>query len=150
MRKSSCSSNELLIIPGYLHRRHRKDGDDDKEDAMWGRVWIMMLALAIGLALPLAGVAVADDDGKTVKHAVKRDDDRPLVAADDDDGGDDDDWTRSRKSRDRTNSRHTGVSRDRDRSRGDLTRDKTRDGPGGKKRDWSRHHTNDASRNDTR
>ena len=42
------------------------------------------------------------------------------------------------------------VSRDRDRSRGDLTRDRTKDGPGGSKRDWSGGNTNDRSRNDTR
>lgn len=42
------------------------------------------------------------------------------------------------------------MSRDRDRSRGDNTRDKTRDGKGGKKRDWSANRTNDRSRNDTR
>ena len=52
-------------------------------------------------------------------------------------------------SNDGTNSRKTGVSRDRDISRGDLTRDWTRDG-GDRTRDWSRNHTNDNSRNDTR
>lgn len=79
------------------------------------------------------------------------------VVADDDDG---DDNTRSRTegpshdntnsaSHDSTNSRFTAVSRDRDRSRGDLTRDWTRDG-GDRTKDKSRHHTNDRSRNDTR
>ena len=52
-------------------------------------------------------------------------------------------------SRDATNSRASRVSRDRDVSRGDLTRDWTRDG-GKQKRDWSSGSTNDWSRNDTR
>ena len=82
------------------------------------------------------------------------------VVADDDDG---DDNTRSRNSRtdgpshdntnsasrDHTNSRFTAVSRDRDRSRGDLTRDWTRDG-GDRTKDKSKNKTNDRSRNDTR
>ena len=42
------------------------------------------------------------------------------------------------------------MSRDRDNSRGDKTRDWTRDGAGDKKRDWSANKTNDRSRNDTR
>ena len=58
--------------------------------------------------------------------------------------------SRSKDSRDGTNSRHTAVSRDRDHSRGDKTRDWTGDGPGKKKRDWSSNKTNDRSRNDTR
>lgn len=51
---------------------------------------------------------------------------------------------------DPTNSRVTDVSEDRDLSRGDLTRDWTKDGKGGKKLDLTADHTNDASRNDTR
>lgn len=51
---------------------------------------------------------------------------------------------------DDTNSRHTSVSRDRDRSRGDLTTDMTSDGPGRNNVDHSRNHTNDHSRHDTR
>ena len=43
----------------------------------------------------------------------------------------------------------TGVSRDRDLSRGDKTRDWTRDG-GDKTRDKTANSTNDRSRNDTR
>ena len=81
------------------------------------------------------------------------------VVADDDDG--DDNTTRGSRtdgpshdntnsaSRDHTNSRFTAVSRDRDRSRGDLTRDWTRDG-GDRTKDKSRYITNDRSRNDTR
>jgi len=41
------------------------------------------------------------------------------------------------------------VSRDNDRSRGDRTKDWTRDG-GDKTRDHSANQTNDGSRNDTR
>jgi hypothetical protein len=51
---------------------------------------------------------------------------------------------------DGTDSRHTPVSMDRDRSRGDLTRDRTKDGPGTSTRDRSSNQTNDGTRNDTR
>lgn len=119
---------------------------------------IVILALAIGLALPMSGLALAHSQKDAPEAVFARDEDAaPLMAADDDgddDDGDDDSndghTDRSGKSNDRTNSRFTKVSRDRDWSRGDLTRDKTYDGKGGKKRDWSRHHTNDRSRNDTR
>jgi len=118
----------------------------------------VILALAIGLALPMSGLALAHSAKDAPEAVFARDEDAaPLMAADDDGDDDDDDdgdtgghTDRSGKSNDRTNSRFTGVSRDRDWSRGDLTRDKTHDGKGGKKRDWSRHHTNDRSRNDTR
>ena len=95
-------------------------------------------------------------------EVVKREDDAPslvLVADDDDDDtNDDDDDTRtnspsytdmSRDTNDNTNSRVTGVSRDRDISRGDKTRDWTRDG-GDKTRDKTANTPNDRSRNDTR
>ena len=55
----------------------------------------------------------------------------------------------SRNTGDNTRSNYTAVSRDRDISRADKTRDWTRDG-GNKKRDWSANKTNDRSRNDTR
>ena len=117
---------------------------------------IVILAMAIGLALPISSVALAQSEKVAPEPVFARDEDAaPLVAADDDGDDADDDSNdghtdRSGKSNDRTNSRFTGVSRDRDWNHGDLTRDKTRDGKGGKKRDWSRHHTNDRSRNDTR
>ena len=41
------------------------------------------------------------------------------------------------------------MSRDRDQSRGDRTKDWTRDG-GDRTRDFSQNRTNDGSRNDTR
>jgi hypothetical protein len=81
-----------------------------------------------------------------------------LVADDDDDDSRD---TRSRASkstrgtgssrsrRDGTNSRYSKVSRDRDRSRGDKTKDWTRDG-GDRTRDLTPNLTNDRSRQDTR
>lgn len=56
----------------------------------------------------------------------------------------------SRASNDRTGSGHTAVSADRDRSRGDKTRDWTRDGQGDRTRDFSQNRTNDRSRGDTR
>ena len=103
------------------------------------------------LALPIAAFA-ADGD-----QATKRDEDGAdvvLVAdEDDDDTNGDSDSTNSGASRstnDSTRSNFTDVSRDKDRSRGDKTRDKTQDGPGGTKRDWSGNKTNDRSRNDSR
>ncbi len=56
----------------------------------------------------------------------------------------------SKQTNDNTRSNYSKVSRDRDRSRGDLTRDLTRDGGNGLTRDLSRNATNDRSRNDTR
>lgn len=105
------------------------------------------------LALPVAS-AFAEDD-----LALKRDDDAPdvvLVADEDDDDTNDESMSTSEttgdsiSATDHTDSRQTAVSRDRDLSRGDLTRDWTRDGDGELKRDWSANKTNDRSRNDTR
>ena len=101
-----------------------------------------------------AAIVTADDD----------DDDDPLRNDDSNTnsktGPDDTDDTSLREessyspnsmpSRDDTNSRVTDVSRDRDRSRGDLTRDLTNDGPGKNNVDSSASSTNDKSRNDTR
>ena len=57
----------------------------------------------------------------------------------------------SRSTGDNTRSNFTRVSRDRDRSRSDNTRDWTHDGLGDTRtRDWSDNRTNDRSRNDTR
>ena len=120
---------------------------------MVARASIVVLGLVIGLALPMGGMAAASGKGSDAPQAVlKREDDAVAVAVADDD--DDDDtrsgYTSGVNSNDHTGSRHTAVSKDRDRSRGDKTRDWTRDGKGGKKRDWSGGHTNDRSRNDTR
>ena len=116
--------------------------------------------VAVGLlSLQTAGSSQANDE------VSKRDDDSPdLVLVADDDDDDTNDNTRntkntgtntrntgvSRNTSDNTNSRFTAVSRDRDLSRSDKTRDWTRDGKGGLKRDWSANQTNDRSRNDTR
>ncbi|MDN4173969.1 hypothetical protein QWY28_13490 [Nocardioides sp. SOB77] len=115
-----------------------------------------VLAVAGGVSAGLiawgAPTAFADDDGS----AFQRKDDSPdvVMAVDDDDDDDTNDQTgtdtgASKSTRDGTNSRFTKVSRDRDKSRSDLTRDWTRDG-GDRTRDWSKNKTNDASRNDTR
>ncbi|WP_435746577.1 hypothetical protein [Nocardioides sp. SYSU DS0663] len=120
-----------------------------------------VLAVAGGVSAGLvawgAPVAFAEDDRD---GAFQRKDDNPdvVMAVDDDDDDTNDDTnddTRSRNTgaskstRDHTNSRFTNVSRDRDKSRSDLTRDWTRDG-GDRTRDWSKNKTNDRSRNDTR
>jgi hypothetical protein len=110
-------------------------------------VWVLMLAFAA--VFPL-GVALADDVA-----VVRRDSDVAEVTAVDDDGDDGDTnsksgYTSGDNSNDRTGSGHTGVSRDRDRSRGDKTRDRTKDGPGSGNRDWSGGQTNDRSREDSR
>ena len=103
------------------------------------------------LAFPLASVA-----GDREAAFLKRDEqgsDLVLVADDDDDDSNDDsndtDTGISRSTNDNTRSNFTKVSRDRDLSRSDKTRDWTRDG-GTRTRDWSANRTNDRSRNDTR
>ncbi|WP_148575240.1 hypothetical protein [Nocardioides caldifontis] len=125
---------------------------------------IVGLAGAVGAGV-LAWPAVAGPDTKADEVYLKRNEQAgELVTVDDDELDDDDELqlvadtrskntrskaTRSRASRDNTRSNVTEVSRDRDRSRGDKTRDWTRDG-GQKKRDLSANKTNDRSRNDTR
>jgi hypothetical protein len=131
---------------------------------MIGRIATIALAGAVTVFGPVgAAIAVSDASDESDRKVVvfkREDDDDDVITGfarddDDDDGrGDDTNTKNSRtsgvKSNDGTNSRHTSVSRNRDRSRGDLTRDRTKDGPGKSKRDWSRHHTNDRSKNDTR
>jgi hypothetical protein len=123
---------------------------------MLGRIATGVLAGAIAMGMPIAALAASDDDAFRA-----REEDVRLVDAVDDDDDDDGDATGNTgntgnsdtsgvNSNDGTNSRHTSVSRDRDRSRGDLTKDRTKDGPGSATRDRSRHQTNDKSRNDTR
>jgi len=130
---------------------------------MIGRYATIALAGAVAVFGPV-GAAIAaggspDGSDREVVAFKREDDDDDVItgfARDDDDSRGDDTNTNSRsftsgvKSNDRTNSRHTKVSKNRDRSRGDLTRDRTKDGPGKSKRDWSKHHTNDRSKNDTR
>jgi hypothetical protein len=120
------------------------------------RILTFLVATSLAVFGP-AGVLLASEDGRaeTAVLARNEDEDSGLVTAPgDDDGGDDDDdsggFTSGVHSNDRTNSRVTRVSRDSDRSRGDLTRDRTKDGPGGPTRDRTRQSTNDGSRHDTR
>lgn len=118
-----------------------------------GRILVALLSgtLLIGPAASVAGA------GEKEEYVMRREDDATEVVTvagdDDDDDGDDSNtsrWSSDHDSNDRTGSGHTAVSRDRDRSRGDKTRDRTKDGPGSSKRDWSGGHTNDRSRNDSR
>ena len=101
------------------------------------------------LAWPTVTTATADG-------YLKRDEqENDLVLVADDDDSNDDSRSRntgfSRSTGDNTRSNFTKVSRDRDLSRSDKTRDWTRDGKGDqKKRDWSANKTNDRSRNDSR
>lgn len=90
--------------------------------------------------------------------AVKREDTVSVLSADDEDDDDDDDDdedteatfdSNTGESADGTSSRVTGVSRDRDVSNDDLTKDRTMDG-GDPTRDHTQNHTNDATRDDTR
>ena len=127
---------------------------------MFARILITTVAAGLALFGPVGG-AIAEEDAKTstqdVKAAIARDEDDTgvlEVVEDDDDttgGGDDSDsFTSGVSSNDGTNSRVTAVSRDTDRSRGDLTRDRTKDGPGAATRDRTAGSTNDGSRHDTR
>lgn len=117
--------------------------------------------VGVGLmTMPGASVAASPDD----KVVTKREDnvtELVLVSDDDDDDTMDDTDTdtdgidtntgASRSTSDNTRSNFTRVSRDRDLSRSDLTKDFTFDGPGDDRtRDWTANHTNDRSRNDTR
>jgi len=116
------------------------------------RMGVLILTLLLALTVP--GVAVGSGDPEAT---LREDEEGVVLVADEDDGrddlagtGDSGGGSGTGDSNDGTNSRHTSVSRDRDRSRGDLTRDRTKDGPGGGKRDWSQNGTNDRTRNDTR
>ena len=119
---------------------------------MAGRIVTFALAIAIA-AFGFGGTALAaGDPGNDVVFVRQEDADGVVALSDDGDDGDDDagSATSGVGSNDGTNSRVTSVSRDDDRSRGDLTRDRTKDGPGTSTRDRTANSTNDASRNDTR
>ena len=126
---------------------------------MGPRILTFLVAAALA-AFGLAGTALAASDSDT-EDVVARDEDLAGVVVVDDDDDDDDDsgagtnggtdsFTSGVDSNDGTNSRVTPVSRGDDLSRGDLTRDRTKDGPGTATRDRTANHTNDGSRNDTR
>ncbi len=90
-------------------------------------------------------VLARDEDADGTLLTVERDDD------DDSRDGNSGLFTSGVNSNDGTNSRRTGVTRsNRDRSRGDLTKDRTKDGRGGPTRDRTKNHTNDRSCHDTR
>lgn len=126
-----------------------------------GGLGLVGLVAAGLIAFQTPTISAADE-------VAKRDDDQPTLVLVADDDADDDDSKKSndtqsrftkhsrnsKVSNDHTRSNVTKVSRDRDRSRADKTRDWTRDGAKkqGKKqvRDWSANSTNDRSRNDTR
>ena len=117
--------------------------------------------LGLGVVAVPTVVAAGDDQSafaKREEHGTSL----MLVADDDDldDSGDTGDTRRgaadtrsrtgfSRSTNDGTRSNFTAVSRDRDLSRSDKTRDWTRDG-GDRTRDHSNNRTNDRSRNDSR
>ncbi|WP_299057559.1 hypothetical protein [uncultured Nocardioides sp.] len=126
------------------------------------RKLMSITTLGVSGALTVALLAMSGGAANAGDEFSKRDDETPelvLVADDDDDDTNDGDTrdqdtrdTRSKQSKntnDNTRSNFTGVSRDRDNSRGDKTKDWTRDG-GDKTRDKTAGSTNDRSRNDTR
>jgi hypothetical protein len=124
--------------------------------------WTVGLAGLVGLGLlswpALTAVDSSAPAGTSGDAAyLKRDDhaaDLVLVADDDDDDSDSASGSRNTGSSvsrtDGTRSNFTKVSRDRDRSRGDKTKDWTRDRTDQRTRDRSANRTNDRSRNDTR
>ena len=124
---------------------------------MIGRLATLTVATAIAVFSPIGAAVASSDDGSEPSFVLRKEQDDEEVATrvdprddDDDDDDSDDGFTSGANSGDRTNSRHSAVSRNHDRSRGDLTRDRTKNGPGASTRDRSAHHTNDRSRNDTR
>lgn len=122
------------------------------------RTFAALAAAVLGVSL-LAGGAASTTTASDAD--AKREENLNLVLTADDDDDDDSDTggtggtdsvnnDASGVSNDGTNSRYTAVSRDRDYSWGDRTRDWTRDGAGDRTRDFSQNRTNDGSRNDTR
>jgi hypothetical protein len=155
------------MLPSCLAPTFGDAGADDhppNEEVhnMIGRMATIALAGAVAVLGPVGAAIAVDETDDSDREAVvfKREDDDDEVQTPFTRGGDDDDtntgngggtsFTSGVNSNDGTNSRVTSVSRDRDRSRGDLTRDRTKDGPGTKTRDRSRHRTNDRSKHDTR
>ena len=120
---------------------------------MLGRTSVAALAFSV-IASPAVALAAAEERSEVV---LRREDDAAEVMVSDYDGhdftgntGGNTDNSGTGDSNDATGSAHTSVSRDRDLSTGDKTRDWTKDGSGDRKRDWSGGHTNDNSHNDTR
>jgi hypothetical protein len=127
---------------------------------MGPRILTFLVAIALGTfgigATALAAgrgsddAVIARDEDAAGVLATEDGDDDTGGTTDGDTGGDTDSGTSDVDSNDGTNSRSTAVSGDQDRSRDDLTRDRTKDGPGTSTRDRTADHTNDASKNDTR
>lgn len=123
---------------------------------MIARTMTLLLALVLGLSLTALGASAIPGDAE--QAVLSREEDLADLRHEDDgpDGGTGTGGgtgtfnSGTGKSHDGTNSRVTGVSRNRDWSRDDLTRDRTDDGRGKVKRDWTKNHTNDRTRNDTR
>ncbi len=114
-------------------------------------VGIATLGITGGVTAGL--VAMTAPAAADMQAAVLRKDDLAQVLMTVDDDDDDDTDSRSGAtsgvdSNDHTGSGYTAASRDGERSRGDKTRDMTRDGAGDRTRDWTGGYTNDRSRND--
>jgi len=150
---------------GYQRQTRSQPALKKSENTMKNliRTGILTLAASVGLGLAGAGAAQVLPSDTSDALLSKREMSSIVLAAEDDNDNDNDNDSsrtntgdsrtktvnsRTGDSDDTTNSRVTGVSRDRDRSRGDLTRDWTRVG-GDHTRDFSRHLTNADSRNDT-
>ncbi|MGZ8592074.1 MAG: hypothetical protein ACXWYC_01990 [Actinomycetota bacterium] len=132
--------------------------DGRRRQTMVPRIITFLVVAAVAL-FGSAGATLADQERSDGDAVLARDEDAGGVLAteDDDDGdgdtdtnGNTDSFSSGVDSNDGTNSRVTSVSAGDDRSRGDLTRDRTKDGPGTSTRDRTADHTNDRSRNDTR
>ena len=119
------------------------------------RAAIAFLAALLGaglLAFTQASASTGDDDVSATRQdrvTVQSDDDNDDGDRDDDDDADTTFDSVTGVSNDGTGSRETAVSRDRDVSVDDLTKDRTMDG-GDPTRDLTQNHTNDSTRNDTR
>jgi hypothetical protein len=126
------------------------------------RTGTMLLAAAVSTGpVVVAGATAAAAGGDDRVLYAKREDSANSWVVSADDGDDDDDTNTGNtntntntntgaNSNDATGSRVTAVSRDRDHSVDDVTKDWTRDGGGGRHRDFSANMTNDSSRHDTR
>lgn len=118
----------------------------------------LMAAALVAFVYPAATPAEGRADDDLV--LAREEDAAGLAVSDDDDDRDGDgtgdgtngtnSFTSGVESNDGTNSRVTSVSLGDDHSRGDLTRDRTKDGPGTSTRDRTADSTNDRSRHDTR
>ena len=113
-------------------------------------LWSLVAAL---FAAPVMSLVAGGD----TEVFARRDDEAIEMVTVSDDGDDDSKdgsnsgYTSGVNSNDATGSGHSKASRDGEISRGDRTRDRTRDGQGDHlRRDWTGGHTNDRTRNDTR